>query len=108
MNYTRSLPLITHPEVFGMNENADIMKDQQESNLLLSSTLLTQVNALHCYFMIELGARIDFLCMRKILLMMVIFCYFFNNKVFCTFKIVSNVFFFTYCFLIKDRVVSMG
>ncbi|XP_050309816.1 dynein axonemal heavy chain 7 [Anthonomus grandis grandis] len=42
MNYTKSLPLITHPGVFGMNENADIMKDQQESNLLLSSTLLTQ------------------------------------------------------------------
>lgn len=43
LNYTRTLPSITSPEVFGFHENADIMKDQQETNMLLSHTLLTQV-----------------------------------------------------------------
>lgn len=44
MNYTRGLPQQTVPAIFGFHANADIMKDQQETDMLLSHTLLTQVN----------------------------------------------------------------
>ncbi|XP_021921863.1 dynein heavy chain 7, axonemal isoform X5 [Zootermopsis nevadensis] len=42
VNYTSQLPLITHPEVFGLHENADIKKNQQETEQLLNNILLTQ------------------------------------------------------------------
>jgi dynein heavy chain len=43
LDYVRSLPMIAEPSVFGLADNADIIKDQQETNLMLSSILLTQV-----------------------------------------------------------------
>ncbi|KAK0094203.1 hypothetical protein PV326_011565 [Microctonus aethiopoides] len=42
LQYVRSLPMLTGPSVFGMNNNADIIKDQQEAELMLSSILSTQ------------------------------------------------------------------
>jgi dynein heavy chain len=43
LNYTHKLPLITEPEVFGMHENANILKNQQETEQLFNTALLTQV-----------------------------------------------------------------
>ncbi|XP_078413797.1 dynein axonemal heavy chain 3 [Cetorhinus maximus] len=41
IDYLRNLPTITHPEVFGLHENADITKDNQETNQLFVGVLLT-------------------------------------------------------------------
>jgi dynein heavy chain, axonemal len=42
LQYINKLPIISDPEAFGLHENADINKDLQEVDLLLSSLSLTQ------------------------------------------------------------------
>ncbi|XP_029041052.2 dynein axonemal heavy chain 3-like isoform X1 [Osmia bicornis bicornis] len=42
LKYIRNLPMDQQPEVYGLHENADITKDNQESTQLLEGALLTQ------------------------------------------------------------------
>ncbi|TPX32092.1 hypothetical protein SmJEL517_g04759 [Synchytrium microbalum] len=42
IQYIKSLPMTQTPEVFGLHDNADIAKDLNEVNLLISSVLSTQ------------------------------------------------------------------
>ncbi|XP_008197222.2 dynein axonemal heavy chain 3 [Tribolium castaneum] len=44
LSYIKTLPITPQPEVFGLHENADITKDNQETLILLNGVLLTQTH----------------------------------------------------------------
>lgn len=44
LEHIQGFPLITKPEIFGLHENADLIRERQESELILNSVLKTQVN----------------------------------------------------------------
>lgn len=44
IKHTKALPADSRPGIFGLHENANIIKDQQETNSLLTNVLKTQVN----------------------------------------------------------------
>jgi len=44
LEHIQGFPLVTKPEIFGLHENADLIRERQESELLLNSILKTEVN----------------------------------------------------------------
>ena len=45
IDFFKQMPIAADPEAFGLHANADITKDQQETDLMCNSILLTQGNA---------------------------------------------------------------
>lgn len=52
IKYIRNLPADATPGIFGLHDNADMIKDQQETNTLLMNILLTQVRFSCCICLI--------------------------------------------------------
>jgi len=55
VDHIQELPLVTKPNIFGLHENADLIKERQESESLLHSVLKTQVNLIknYCLYVIN-------------------------------------------------------
>lgn len=52
VEYIRNLPLVAHPEVFGLDANANITRDYQETQMLFNGILLTLPREVRffCYY----------------------------------------------------------
>jgi len=44
LEHILGFPLVTKPEIFGLHENADLIRERQETEIILNSVLKTQVN----------------------------------------------------------------
>ncbi|XP_017759468.1 PREDICTED: dynein heavy chain 3, axonemal [Eufriesea mexicana] len=62
LEYIRTLPIDQQPEVYGLHENADITKDNQESAQLLRGTLLTQPHITGVGVVRDMDAMVYSLC----------------------------------------------
>lgn len=50
IDYIRTLPINPLPEVFGLHENADITKDNQETLLVMLIVMLKRLHELRCEY----------------------------------------------------------
>ena len=62
IDYIRTLPIIPHPEVFGLHENADITKDNQETQQVKEGMFLGIPLSHVLYEMVETFVSSTLLC----------------------------------------------
>lgn len=53
VRHIRDFPTDIKPSIFGLHENANMIRDQQETSNLLNNILTTQVRFLRCCVIIE-------------------------------------------------------